>query len=186
MSRGAWWKLRCELSVLRDGFQFTPNNHCGLPKPEDHWSCIAHLCAEDMLKYSPRAGADNQSGPKFLCQQEGLLTMVICCKFKKDLFNLWLYTHLFIYLLNVYSCRSGAENPRGQNFDFRSLVTSVICYKFHKKTVCSLNLHNFFHDFIHVFSPWAGADNPMRTKFWCQQNSLVASVLCCKFQTRGP
>ena len=44
-------------------------------KPEDHWSCIAHLSAEDMLKsavieekklkHSPWAGADNPLGPKF-------------------------------------------------------------------------------------------------------------------------
>ena len=66
--------------------------------PEDHWSCIAHLSAEDILKsavieekkfkHSPRLGADNPSGPKFLCQQEGLITMVICCKFNKNRFNL--------------------------------------------------------------------------------------------------
>ena len=75
-------------------------------KPEDHWSCIAHLSAEDMLKsvvieekkfkHSPWVGADNPLGPKFWCQQEGLITMVICCKFKKNLFNLWIYTHLFM------------------------------------------------------------------------------------------
>ena len=44
-------------------------------KPEDHWSCIAQLIAEDMLKsaiieektfkHSPWAGADNPLGPKF-------------------------------------------------------------------------------------------------------------------------
>ena len=66
-------------------------------KPEDHWSCIALLSAEDMLKsavieeekfkHSPWAGADNPLGSKFLCQQEGLITMVICWKFKKNLFN---------------------------------------------------------------------------------------------------
>ena len=71
------------------------------PTPEDHWSCIAHLSAEDMLKsvvieekkfkHSPWAGADKPLGPKFLCQQEGLITMVICCKFK----------HLF-HDLNMY------------------------------------------------------------------------------------
>ena len=43
--------------------------------PEDHWSCIAHLSAEDLLKsvvieekkfkHSPWAGADNPLGPKF-------------------------------------------------------------------------------------------------------------------------
>ena len=67
-------------------------------KPEDHWSCIAHLSAEDMLKsavteekkfkHSPMVGADNPLGPNFLCQQEGLITMVNCCKFKKNRFNL--------------------------------------------------------------------------------------------------
>ena len=44
-------------------------------KPEDHWSCIAHLSAEDLLKsavieekkfkHNPWAGADNPLGPKF-------------------------------------------------------------------------------------------------------------------------
>ena len=77
-----------------------------ISKPEGHWSCIAHLSAEDILKsavteekkfkHTPWAGADNPLGPKFLCQREGLITMVIYCKFKKNLFNLWLYTHLFM------------------------------------------------------------------------------------------
>ena len=76
------------------------------PLPEVHWSCITHLSAEDMLKsavieekkfkHSPRVGADNPLGPNILCQQEGLITMVFCCKFKKNLFNLWHYTHLFM------------------------------------------------------------------------------------------
>ena len=44
-------------------------------QPEDHWSCIAHLIAQDMLKstvieektfkHSPWAGADNPLRPKF-------------------------------------------------------------------------------------------------------------------------
>ena len=64
----------------------------------NHGSCIAHLRAEAMLKsavielkkfkHSPRVGADNPLGPKFLCQQDGLITVVIYCKFKKNLFNL--------------------------------------------------------------------------------------------------
>ena len=43
--------------------------------PEDHWSCITHLSAEDMLKsaiieekrfkHSPWAGTDKPLGPKF-------------------------------------------------------------------------------------------------------------------------
>ena len=73
-------------------------------KLEDHWSCIAHLSAEDMLKsaviekkeFKHRVGTDNPLGTKIWCHQEGHITMVICCKFKNYLFNLWLYTHLFM------------------------------------------------------------------------------------------
>ena len=50
-----------------------------------------------------------------------------------------------------------------------------------KKSHWSLISYNFFHDFIHVYSPRAGADNPLRTKFWCQQEHHVTSVICCKF-----
>ena len=41
--------------------------------------------------YSPKAGADNPLGTKFSCQQEHLVTLVICCKFKKTLLSLILY-----------------------------------------------------------------------------------------------
>ena len=47
----------------------------GSDQPEDHWFCITHLYANDMLKsvviqekkfkHSPWAGADNPLGPKF-------------------------------------------------------------------------------------------------------------------------
>ena len=104
-------------------------------KTEDHWSCIAHLIAEDMLKsavieektfkHSPRAGADNPLGPTFWCQQVGLITMVICCKFTKEsLQPLTLYTS-FHDLINVYSRRWGADNPRGQNFDVNRNLLSL-------------------------------------------------------------
>ena len=76
--------------------------------------------------------------------------------YKESLQPLTLYTS-FHDLINVYSRMSGADNPRGQNFD----VTSVICYKFQNFSLKSDFVH-FFHDFIHVYtcSPGAGADNP--------------------------
>ena len=46
--------------------------------------------------HGPWAGTDNQLKPSVWCQQEGLITMVICCKFEKNLFNPWLYTQLFV------------------------------------------------------------------------------------------
>ena len=144
---------------------------------------------EKKFKYSPWAGADNPLGPKVWCQQEGLITMVICCKFEKNLFNLWLYTHLFIssHIINVYSRRSGTDNPRGQTFD----VSRTSCHFVHLLQV-SINLFEvwfffffffffFFHDFIHVYSPGAGADNPLGTKFDVNRNILFLSVIYCKF-----
>ena len=116
-----------------------------IKEPEDHWSRIAHLSAEDMLKsavieekkfkYSPWAGADNPLGPKFLCQQEGLISMVIYCKFKNEsLQPLTSYTS-FHDLINVYSHRSGADNPRGQNIDVNRNVLSLRAFATSFKTI---------------------------------------------------
>ena len=113
----------------------------------------------------------NPLGPKLWCQQEGLITIVICCKFKKNLFNQTLYTS-FHDLINVYSSRSGADNPRGQNFDL--FATSL------KQISLKSSIHFSFHDFIHAYSPWAGANN-LGTKLFCQQQH-VTLVICCKFK----
>ena len=85
---------------------------------------------EKKFKHSPWVGADNLLGPKLSCQQKGIVTMGICCKFKESLQPLTVYT-VFHDLINVYSRMSGADNPRGQNFDdnrnllsLRSFATS--------------------------------------------------------------
>ena len=92
-----------------------------MEKPEDHWSCIAHLSAEDMLKsavieekkfkHSPWARADNPLWPKFWFQQEGLISMVICCKFKKNPFNLLTLYTSFHDLINGYAAGQGQTTP---------------------------------------------------------------------------
>ena len=67
-------------SIGRTGYVFSAlgllvSSSKEFSKPEDHWSCIAHLSAEDMLKSAVIeekklkrrlwAGADNPLGPKF-------------------------------------------------------------------------------------------------------------------------
>ena len=42
--------------------------------------------------YSPRAGADRPQATKFWRQQKGLITLPICCKFQRNLFEVWFYT----------------------------------------------------------------------------------------------
>ena len=93
--------------------------------------------------------------------------------FKKSLHPLTLYTS-FHKLINVYSRRSGTDNPMGHTFyvninllSLRSFATSL------KTSLWSLISYTFFHDFIHVYSPAAGTDNPLGMKFWCQQEHQV-------------
>ena len=59
-------------------------------------SDFMHIFHDFIHVHSPWAGADNPLGPNILCQQDSLITRIICCKFKKNLRNLWLYTHLFM------------------------------------------------------------------------------------------
>ena len=71
--------------------------------------------------------------------------MVICCKFKKESLQLLTLYTSFHGLINVYSCRSGADNPRGQNFDVnRNLLLFGHLLQISKKSLKS--------DFIQFFS----------------------------------
>ena len=78
-------------------------------------SDFMHIFQDFIHVHSPWVEADNPLGPKFSCQQESLITMVICCKFKKKYRQALTLDTSFHDLINVYSCRSGADNSRGQN-----------------------------------------------------------------------
>ena len=103
--------------------------------------------------------------------------------YKESLQPLTLYTS-FHDLINVYSFRSGADNPRGQNFDvnrnllsFQSFATSF------KKISLKSDFISFFfmilYMYIHV-APGQGLTTPRGQNF-CQQEHLVTLVICCKF-----
>ena len=98
---------------------------------------------------------------------------------KRSLNSLTLYTS-FHDLINVYSCRSGADNPRGQNVDVNRNLLSLWSFATSFKKSLKSDYIQFF--FKHVYSPKAGADNPLGTNFLCQQEHLVTLVICCKFQ----
>ena len=153
-------------------------------EPEDHWSCIAHLSVEDILKSAviEEKKFKHSPGPlgkgrqpiraKILiwCQQEGLITMVICCKF----FNLWrLYTS-FHDLINVYSHRPGADNHRGRNFyvnrnllSFRSFATSL------KKNLFEVWFYTIFFMILYIYkAPRQGLTTP-----WSQNLDVNRNIL---------
>ena len=146
------------------------------------WSLILYIFFHDFIHvYSPGPGADNLWG--FWCQQEHLVTLVICGKFQKNLLEVWFYTNFFMILYMNIAPGRGQSAPKWQ-----ILISTERPYHFthllqvSKKSLWSLILYNFFHDLIHVYNPGAGADSPQGTKFWCQQKCLVISFICCKFQ----
>ena len=61
------------------------------------WSLILYNFFHDLIHvYSPGAGADSPQGTKFGCQQKGIITLPICCKFQRNLFEVWFYTFFFM------------------------------------------------------------------------------------------
>ena len=57
------------------------------------WNLILYNLFYDLIHvYSPGAGADSPQGTKFGCQQKGIITLPICCKFQRNLFEVWFYT----------------------------------------------------------------------------------------------
>ena len=94
--------------------------------------CLWSLILYNLIHvYSPGAGSESPQGTKFWCQQEGLITLPICCKFQRNLFEVWFYT--FFSWFNTYIA-SGQEHTAPQWTKFwcqqKLLVTSVICCQF--------------------------------------------------------
>ena len=84
-----------------------------IPGLGDHWSSGLMFFR---MYISPGAGADNPLWTKSWCQQKSLVTLPICCKFKKNIFEvliLYIIFHIFIY---VSSPGAGATIPWGQKF----------------------------------------------------------------------
>ena len=90
--------------------------------------------------------APGQGQTTFWCQQEGFITLVICCKFQ-NIFSISDFIHIFSWF---YTCGSGTDNSQGTKFwcQQKPLVTSIICYKF-TKSIWSLILYMYI-------APWQG------------------------------
>ena len=63
---------------------------------------------------APGQGLTTSWGMKFLCQQEHLVTLVICCKFKKISLKSD-FIPFFHDFIHVYSPGAGADSPQGTN-----------------------------------------------------------------------
>ena len=108
------------------------------------WSLILYNFVHDFIHaYSPGAGADNPFGTKFLCQQEHLVTSVICCKFQERFFKVWFYTNFFHDFIHVYS--PGQTAPRGQSFHVTNVLSLHSLVASFKRMSMKSDLIQFFH-----------------------------------------
>ena len=116
------------------------------------WSLILYIfffC--DLIHvYSPGAGADSTLGTKFWCQQKGLITLPICCKFQKHLFEVWFYTISFHDLIHVYSSGTGDRQPP---VDKVLMSTETSCYFSHLLLVSNHRRQQFLKNpLFYLFS----------------------------------
>ena len=136
-----------------------------------------------MNRYLP-LGADNPLGTKFWCQQKGLFSLPICCKFQNDLSSKSDFIHIFNDFIRVYSPRARTENPLGTNFwcQQKVLITSTICCKFQTNLFEFWFYTHFLNVFSHVYSPGAGPDNLLWTKSWWQQKAFSLCPYVASFK----
>ena len=107
--------------------------------------------------YSPKAGADKPLGTSFWCQQKGFITLPICCKFPKHLFDPASdFIHTFNDFIHVYSPKAGKDNPLRTKLwcQQKGLIPLPICCKFQKHLFEHVEVwfYTFFHAFIHVYN----------------------------------
>ena len=147
------------------------------------WSLIIYKFSHDFIHvYSPGTGADNPLGTKFLCQQESLVTLVICCKFQKSLFEVWFYTSFFMILYMYIAPGQGQTIPG----DKIVMSTETSCHFGHllqvKKSLFEVWFYTIFFMILYMYiAPGQGQTIPRGQNFDVNRKALFLPI-CCKFQ----
>ena len=152
--------------------------YCKFPKIHFEVWFYTILFHDFIHVYSPRAGADSPQGQSFDVNRKKLVTLIICCKFKKKMS----LKSGFIYLLSWFNIVLGQWQIAP---GVKVLMSTERPYHFthllqvSKKSLWSLILYNFFHDLIFVYNPGAGGIQPSgdkvlkSTEITCHLNHLL-------------
>ena len=113
--------------------------HCCKFQNKCLWSLILYIFFHDLIHvYSHGAGADRSQGTKFWCQQKGLFTLPICCKFQRNLFAVWFYKKKVHDLI-----------PEGKIF----MSTETSCHFGHLLLVSNHRQYWFLKNLLFYFFP---------------------------------
>ena len=114
------------------------------------WSLILYIFFQVFIHvYSPRAEADNPLETKFWCQQKGLITLPICCKFKTRGPWATMLSWVNSYKSLIQHFRLSVAMARNQNDEFLCLVEATqqtsIKKKFCQNTCSEIAIKTYFH-----------------------------------------
>ena len=134
-----------------------------------------------MIKYMYIAPGQ---GTKFWCQKKGLITLPICCKFQRNLFEVWFYTILFmieyIHIAPGIKNRcsrannSKVNNPIWPKFEFvRAFMPVLFTCKFDRDPIKG-DWEKLETSFFHCWR--AGATPKWLVRY--DQNSNLSKILC--------
>ena len=140
-------------------------------QPEDHWSSIAYLSAEDMLKsevieekkfiHSSWAGADNPLGPNFDVKRKASSLWSFVASLKR-ISSTSDFKHIFSWFNKCILPQVRGRQQQGTKFSCQQkpLVTSVICYKF-KQNLFEVWFYTIFFMILYMYiAPGQGLTIP--------------------------
>ena len=116
---------------------------------KSHWNLILYILFHALYMYiAPGQRQTTPWGQNFDVNRKAL-PFCHCCKFKKNLYEVWFYTHflmiLYIYIAAYIALGQGQTTPWGQHFYVNRKALSLCTF------VASLKKISLKFDFIHVF-----------------------------------
>ena len=82
-----WGQIWCQQKAL-----ITSTICCKFQTNLFEFRFYTHFLLFFYMYIAPGAGVENPLWTKFWCQQKSLVTLPICCKFQKNIFEVWFYT----------------------------------------------------------------------------------------------
>ena len=134
--------------------------------------------------YSPGARTDNASGTNFWCQQKALITLPICCRFKKKmLWNPILYTFFFLFH-NMYIALGRGRQSTGDKILMTTERPSLFAHMLQvsKWSLLKSDFIHIFNDFIHVIAPGQGQKTPWGQTFDVNRKPLSLRPFVASFK----
>ena len=146
-------------------------------------SGFIHIFNDFIYEYSPGAKADNPLGTNIWCQQKALMTLPICCRFKKIALKSDFIYIFFMFHHYVYSPRQGQTIHWRQNVDDNRKALSLCPYVASFKMISSKSdLYTFLMILYMFIAPGQGQKTPWGQTFDVNRKPLSLRPFVASFK----